>query len=49
MIVASLFFTTVSVHGSTMAQKRAKGIFGKVVADAGYQLKSEVLSEMAEV
>ena len=48
MIVESLTFTTGSVHDSKMAQKLTKDIIGKAFADAGYQLKSEVLSEMAE-
>lgn len=48
MIVESLTFTTGSVHDSKMAQKLTKDIIGKAFADAGYQLKPEVLSEMAE-
>ena len=48
MIVEPLTFTTGSVHDSKMAQKLTKDIIGKAFADVGYQLKSEVLSEMAE-
>ena len=43
MIVESLTFTTGSVHDSKMAQKLTKDIIGKAFADAGYQLKPEVL------
>ena len=43
MIIESLTFTTGSVHDSKMAQKLTKDIIGKAFADAGYQLKSEVL------
>ena len=48
MSVESLRFTTGTVHDSKMAQKLIKDIIGKTFADAGYQLKPEILSEMAE-
>lgn len=48
MTVESLMFTTGSVHDSKAAEHLTKDILGKVFADAGYQLKPEILSRMAE-
>lgn len=48
MTVENLIFTTGSVHDSRMALRLTKDIIGKAFADAGYQLKPEVLSQMAE-
>ncbi len=48
MTVENLIFTTGSVHDSKMAEKLTKDILGKAFADAGYQLKTEVLENMAE-
>ena len=36
------------MNDSKISQKLTKDIIGKVFADASYQLRSEVLSEMAE-
>ena len=48
MTVENLIFTTGSVHDSKMAKDVTKEIIGKAFADAGYQLKPEILSELAD-
>lgn len=44
----NLIFTAGSVHDSQMAEDVTKDVIGRVFADAGYQLKAEVLSELAD-
>ena len=48
MVVESLVFTTGSVHDSQVAGKVTKDILGKAFADAGYQLKPDILAKMAD-